>query len=215
MGESRGTITWEQFIENESKKEYYIKLQEKISSIKQPIYPPEKEIFSAFQLCSYDNTKVIILGQDPYHGPNQAHGLSFSVKKGNKIPPSLRNILKELKNDVNIDRQSSDLTEWAKQGVLLLNNVLTVTEHKPNSHKNFGWEIFTDNVINELNKNKKGLVFILWGNNAQIKAKNIDQTKHFIIQSCHPSPLSANRGDFFGSKPFSKCNNLLNNKIDW
>lgn len=183
------------------------------------IYPPKDYIFNALKLTSYENTKVVIVGQDPYHGENQAHGLSFSVQKGIKLPPSLQNIYKELESDLGIKpRLDGDLTGWAKQGVLLLNAVLTVEKDKAGSHRNWGWELLTDYIIKVLNKKDSPIVFILWGNFAKEKAKLITNPKHFIIISPHPSPFSAYSG-FFGSKPFSKTNNYLakNNltPIDW
>ena len=183
------------------------------------IYPPKDYIFNALKLTNYENTKVVIVGQDPYHGENQAHGLSFSVQKGIKLPPSLQNIYKELESDLGIKpRLDGDLTGWAKQGVLLLNAVLTVEKDKAGSHRNWGWELLTDYIIKVLNKKDSPIVFILWGNFAKKKAKLITNPKHFIIISPHPSPFSAYSG-FFGSNPFSKTNNYLakNNltPIDW
>lgn len=209
-------MNWSTIISNEFQKDYYINLQKQILESNSDVFPFPEFIFNAFKLCSFENTKVVIIGQDPYHGSNQAHGLSFSVLT-NKLPPSLKNIFKELESDLNIKRTNGNLTDWAEQGVLLLNSVLTVMKGKPNSHKNIGWETFTDVIIHELNTKKEGLVFILWGNYAQNKAKLVDNKKHFIIKSSHPSPLSANRGGFFGSKPFSKCNKYLGNenKIKW
>ena len=170
-------------------------------------------------MTDYNDVKAVILGQDPYHGYGQAHGLCFSVQKGVKCPPSLVNIYKELKSDLSIDTPNhGNLTKWAQQGVLLLNTVLTVREGQPNSHKDCGWQWFTDEVIKKLNEREKPIVFILWGGNARSKKKLIDQNKHFIIESAHPSPLSAYNG-FFGSKPFSKTNKLLASvnisPIDW
>lgn len=175
----------------------------------QTIYPNMHDIFNCFKLTDYSSVKAVILGQDPYHGYGQAHGLCFSVQKGIKPPPSLVNIYKELKSDLEIEIPThGELTSWAKQGVLLLNTVLTVREGTPNSHKDCGWQWFTDEVIKLLNKRDSPIVFILWGGNARSKKKFIDQNKHFIIESAHPSPLSAYNG-FFGSKPFSKTNALL------
>ena len=183
------------------------------------IYPPKDYIFNALKLTSYKDTKVVIVGQDPYHGEGEAHGLSFSVQKGVKIPPSLKNIYKELYSDLGIvPEDNGDLSNWAKQGVLLLNSVLTVEKDKAASHRNIGWDVLTDYIIKMLNLKEEPIVFILWGNFAKKKAKLITNPKHLIITSAHPSPLSASRG-FFGSKPFSKANNfLVNNKlkpIDW
>ncbi|MBQ8993222.1 MAG: uracil-DNA glycosylase [Turicibacter sp.] len=183
------------------------------------VYPPKNEVFRAFQLTPYSEIKVVILGQDPYHGPHQANGLSFSVEEGTKFPPSLRNIFNELVEDVKCEYPSSgDLSSWAKQGVLLLNTTLTVKESQPMSHTGMGWERFTDVVLSEINKKSTPVVFILWGKHAQSKKKLIDQSKHFVIESAHPSPLSARRG-FFGSHPFSKTNTFLISKgltpINW
>jgi uracil-DNA glycosylase len=183
------------------------------------IYPQSEDIFAALNLTPFDKVKVVILGQDPYHGPNQAHGLCFSVKPGVKTPPSLVNIFKELKADLGITPPTNGcLDAWAKQGVLLLNNVLTVEDGKAGSHHLKGWEQFTDKIIELLNEKKENLVFILWGSPAQKKASKVDANKHFIIKSVHPSPLSSYRG-FFGSKPFSQTNTYLNSKgikpIEW
>ena len=178
-----------------------------------------EDIFNALKLTSFKDTKVVIIGQDPYHGFGQAHGLCFSVKKGVVPPPSLKNIYKELKNDIGFEIPNhGELTSWAKQGVLLLNNVLTVREGLPNSHKGKGWEIFTDRVIGELNKKETPVVFLLWGANAQKKAEIITNPKHYKLMTVHPSPLSASRG-FFGCRHFSKTNEILQknriNPINW
>lgn len=183
------------------------------------IYPPKDYIFNALKLTSYENTKVVIVGQDPYHGKGEAHGLSFSVQKGVRVPPSLQNIYKELNDDLKIPpKDNGDLTEWAKQGVLLLNAVLTVEKDKAASHRNLGWEPMTDYIIKLLNLKNKPVVFILWGNFAKEKAKLITNHQHYIIMSSHPSPFSAYSG-FFGSKPFSKTNEFLIKNglvpIDW
>lgn len=173
-------------------------------------YPKWKDIFNAFNHCPFDKTKVVIIGQDPYHGPNQANGLCFSVKDGISHPPSLRNILIELENDVNSAYpKSGNLMAWADQGVLLLNATLTVREHNAGSHQRQGWEQFTDHVIKLLNDKKENIVFLLWGGYAKKKKKLIDPQKHFILETGHPSPLSANRGYWFGNKQFSKTNSLL------
>lgn len=172
------------------------------------IFPPKKLIFRAIELTPFDEVKVVILGQDPYHGPGQANGLSFSVNSNVAAPPSLRNIFAELENDLGIVRRDNDLQDWAAQGVLLLNAGLTVRAHSANSHQNLGWEFFTDQIISSLSTHREHLVFVLWGSFAQKKAALIDATKHFILKSPHPSPLSAHRG-FFGSKPFSKINEYL------
>lgn len=212
---------WDELLKNEFKKEYYLKLREFL--IKEYntkiIYPAKEDIFNALKITSYEDTKVVILGQDPYHGEGQAHGFSFSVKPGTKVPPSLRNIYKELHADLGLDiPNNGHLESWAKQGVLLLNTSLTVIGRSANSHRNRGWEILTDKIIELLNKREEPVVFILWGNNAISKEKLITNERHFIIKSVHPSPLSANRG-FFGSKPFSKTNEFLKSigekPIDW
>ena len=183
------------------------------------IFPPKNYIFNALKLTPYSNTKVVIVGQDPYHGEGEAHGLSFSVQKGIKIPPSLQNIYKELYDDLGIPiADTGDLTKWGKEGVLLLNAVLTVEKDKPASHRKLGWERLTDYIIKVLNQKEEPVVFILWGNFAKEKAKLITNPQHLIITSPHPSPFSARYG-FFGSKPFSKTNNYLKShnikEIDW
>lgn len=184
------------------------------------IYPPNHLIFNALNTTPLDRVKVVIIGQDPYHGPNQAHGLSFSVQKGVALPPSLRNIFHELHNDLGVKiPKHGDLTHWAEQGVLLLNAVLTVEAAQPTSHQKRGWEEFTDHVIDVLNEQREHIVFILWGAYAQRKGQRIDQNKHLVLKAAHPSPLSANRGGFFGCKVFSKTNNYLKQHgiepIDW
>ena len=183
------------------------------------VFPPGPEIFAAFNHTPYDKVRVVILGQDPYHGVGQAHGLCFSVRKGTPIPPSLLNIYKELQADLGIERAThGELTAWADQGVLLLNAVLTVREDQANSHQNHGWERFTDKAVEALAERREGLVFVLWGAAAMRKAARIDRDRHFVIASPHPSPLSADRG-FFGSRPFSKINGYLRERgeaeIDW
>ena len=183
------------------------------------IFPPENIVFNAFEQISENNLNVVIFGQDPYHGAGQANGLAFSVNKGVKIPPSLRNIFKELHSDLGIPiPEHGDLTDWAKQGVLLLNTILTVEEGKPGSHQNIGWERFTDAIIKKISTERDGVVFILWGNYAKNKIKLIDSNKHLILQAAHPSPLSAYQG-FFHCKHFSKTNNYLmklgKKPIDW
>ena len=187
-------------------------------SLKKDIFPPTSLTFNALNLTPFNSIKVVILGQDPYHGKGQAHGLCFSVPQGNKTPPSLRNIFTELKNDLGIERSKTDLSDWARQGVLLLNSVLTVEEQKPASHAKRGWEVFTDGIINMVAQERPHCAFILWGAYAQSKAGMINQEKHFIIESPHPSPFSADKG-FFGSKPFSKVNAFLqttgNEVINW
>ena len=211
---------WDIVLKDEFKKEYFRKLGVFVKNeykTKQ-IFPPYQNIFDALRFTDYDQVKVVILGQDPYHGLGEAHGLSFSVKEGVNMPPSLQNIFKELYNDLNIKRVNSDLTDWAKEGVLLLNSIMTVVKDTPLSHKDKGWEIFTDNVIRMLGRREEPMVFVLWGSYARSKKELIENKKHLILESVHPSPLSASRG-FFGSKPFSKINEFLekNNieKINW
>ena len=212
---------WDSILADEWQKPYYLELRKflKQEYSTQTVYPNMEDIFNALKLTSFKDTKVVIIGQDPYHGFGQAHGLCFSVKKGVVPPPSLKNIYKELKNDIGFEIPNhGELTSWAKQGVLLLNNVLTVREGLPNSHKGKGWEIFTDRVIGELNKKETPVVFLLWGANAQKKAEIITNPKHFKLLSVHPSPLSASRG-FFGCRHFSKTNEILQknriNPINW
>ncbi|OCL84839.1 uracil-DNA glycosylase [Arcobacter porcinus] len=204
--------SWEDIINLEKKKDYYKKLKIEIEErYKNFIVFPEKEnIFKAFTLTKLDNLKIVILGQDPYHGYDQAQGLAFSTPKDIKNPPSMQNILKEIENDLGRKSfcQDGDLTSWAKQGVLLLNTVLTVEQGKAGSHQKLGWEIFTDNIIKYINENCKDIVFILWGAPAIKKSSLINKDKHHILTSVHPSPLSAYRG-FFGSKHFSKTNEIL------
>ncbi|MFL0492436.1 MULTISPECIES: uracil-DNA glycosylase [Bacillus] len=212
---------WGPLLATEFEKEYYRTLanflKEEYST--HVVYPKVEDIFNALAYTSYENTKVVILGQDPYHGPNQAHGLSFSVQPGVKTPPSLLNMYKELRDEYGYDIPNNGyLVKWAEQGVLLLNTVLTVRQGEANSHKGKGWEHFTDRVIELLNAREKPVIFILWGRHAQAKKKLITNTNHHIIESVHPSPLSARRG-FFGSKPYSKINTILANmggrEIDW
>lgn len=212
---------WNKYIGNEFEKEYYLELRKNlIQEYKtKTIYPNMYNIFNSLHYTAFKDVKVVILGQDPYHGPNQAHGLSFSVNPGVKIPPSLLNIYKELQNDIGCYIPNNGyLKKWADQGVLLLNTVLTVRAGEANSHRNIGWQTFTDNIIKVLNTHEKPIVFILWGNNAIRKEELITNPTHYIIKSVHPSPLSASRG-FFGSKPFSKTNVFLKNNnetiIDW
>lgn len=212
---------WAPLLEPEFEKPYYQELRRFLVNEynEQTIYPDKYDIFSALHLTSYENTKVVILGQDPYHGKGQAHGLSFSVKPGVRIPPSLKNIYKELADDLGCKIPNHGYLEhWAKQGVLMLNTVLTVREGKANSHRGKGWETFTDQVIKQVNQREKPVVFILWGRPAQMKKSLITNSHHYIIESPHPSPLSASRG-FFGSKPFSKTNQFLreigSEEIDW
>ena len=212
---------WQELLESEMEKEYYQNLRQFL--IKEystrTIYPDMYDIFNALHLTAYKDVKAVILGQDPYHGPNQAYGLAFSVKEGIRIPPSLVNIYKELHDDLGCYIPNNGcLTKWAKEGVLLLNASLTVRAGEANSHSRIGWEIFTDHIIKLLNEREDPIVFILWGNNARRKKEMITNPKHYIIESVHPSPLSASRG-FFGSKPFSKTNRFLERigkePIDW
>ncbi len=213
--------TWKKFVFGEMRKEYFRNLDKFLSAEDKvhKIYPEKKNIFNCFKYCSFENTKVVIIGQDPYINPGQAQGLSFSVPKSFRLPPSLLNIFKELNNDLGIPiSKNGDLTPWAKQGVLLLNSVLTVREGISNSHRDKGWENFTDNTIQKLNDEKENLVFILWGSFAKSKRRLITNPNHFIIESVHPSPLSAHSG-FFRSSPFSTVNGFLKSKgltaIDW
>ncbi|WP_295621213.1 uracil-DNA glycosylase [Chamaesiphon sp. GL140_3_metabinner_50] len=203
--------SWQQVLSAEFEQPYFQKLQNFISTERQTqtIFPSDADVFSAFELTPYENVKVLILGQDPYHDDNQAHGLCFSVKPGIKTPPSLVNIYKELHTDIgfNIPKHGY-LVNWAEQGILMLNAVLTVRSHTPNSHKDKGWETFTDAVISQVSEKTDSVIFVLWGAYAQKKLKLIDTTKHLVIQSAHPSPLSARNG-FFGSKPFSAINTAL------
>ena len=213
--------TWDNLLKEEVNKEYFKTLINYINEEykEKTIYPKKTEVFNAFKYTDYDNVKVVILGQDPYHGPNQAEGLSFSVSNEVIKPPSLKNIFKELESDLGIPfPEYNSLKPWAKEGVLLLNAVLTVEEHKPASHANKGWETFTDEIIKILNKKEEPVVFILWGNYAREKKAYITNPIHYIIESPHPSPFSARNG-FFGSKPFSKTNKFLKSKglkeINW
>lgn len=202
---------WDEILKDEWEKPYYKALQEflKVEYETQKIYPHIDDIFNALKMTSFEETRVVIIGQDPYHGEGQAHGLCFSVKEGVTPPPSLKNIFKEQLNDVGRPiTQNGDLTSWAKQGVLLLNTVLTVREANPNSHKGKGWENFTDRIIFELNKKETPVVFLLWGANAQKKAEAITNPNHYKLMTVHPSPLSASRG-FMGCRHFSKTNEIL------
>lgn len=202
---------WDEILADEWEKPYYKNLRQflKTEYSSKQIYPNMNDIFNALKYTSFEDTKVVIIGQDPYHGYGQAHGLCFSVKQGVTPPPSLKNIFKELKEDVGKPIPANgELTEWAKQGILLLNNVLTVIEGQPASHKGKGWEIFTDRIIAEINKKETPVVFLLWGAHAQKKAEIITNPIHFKLSSVHPSPLSASRG-FFGCKHFSKTNEIL------
>lgn len=212
---------WDDVLQEETQRPYFQQLRYTLArEYKQhTVYPPKELLFSALKLTPYNRTRVVILGQDPYHGPGQAHGLSFSVMPGVRIPPSLQNIYKELESDVGVPAPDHGyLLHWAEQGVLMLNAVLTVREGVPNSHKGIGWEEFTDAIMKKLNEREVPLVFILWGSYAQKKGAFIDRKRHMVIQSPHPSPLSAHRG-FLGSRPFSVTNAFLRDRgqtpIDW
>lgn len=212
---------WDEILKNEYEKEYFKNIVNFVRKEykEKTIFPEAKNVFNALKSTSYKDVKVVILGQDPYHGIGEAHGLCFSVQKGTKMPPSLKNIFKELKDDLNIDIPNHGcLEEWTKEGVLLLNTVLTVIKDNPASHKDKGWEIFTDEIIKKLNEKKEPIVFLLWGNFAKAKKDLITNKNHLIIESAHPSPFSANYG-FFGSKPFSKTNKFLKDngikEINW
>lgn len=216
--------SWAEILKSEFDKDYFVKLTDFVRSeyAAYRCYPPAKEIFNAFNLCPFDRVRVVILGQDPYHGPGQAEGLCFSVKDGTELPPSLVNILKEVKGDTGAVPQLSEtallrgkrmyngsLRRWAEQGVLLLNATLTVREHQAGSHQRHGWETFTDAVIKAVSDRKEHVVFILWGGYARSKKPLIDTGKHLVLESVHPSPLSANRGGWFGNHHFSLCNGYL------
>lgn len=204
--------SWWDILEGEFQKPYYLELRKLLVNEYEnfEVFPPKEEIFTAFSLTAYDKIKIVILGQDPYHNPSQAQGLAFSVKDGVKIPPSLVNIYKELHDDLGIEpAKTGNLKAWARQGIFLLNTTLTVRKNQPMSHEKIGWEIFTDRVIELIDKKEEALVFILWGGHARSKKRLIKNKKHLIIEGPHPSPLSAYRG-FFGSRPFSKANEYLN-----
>lgn len=211
---------WDIILDDEMKKDYFRKLGTFVKQEYQHkvIFPAYGDIFNALRYTDYDQVKVVILGQDPYHGDGEAHGLSFSVQEGVRRPPSLQNIFKELEADLGIKRDHTNLVGWAEQGVLLLNSIMTVERNKPLSHKDKGWEIFTDYVIQSLNKRNEPVIFVLWGSYARSKKVYITNPQHYIIECVHPSPLSASRG-FFGSKPFSKINHFLESHqmqpIDW
>ena len=213
-------MTWTEILAPIKNTEYFTTLWEKVKEEYQTTkcFPPKDQIFRAIELTPFDEVKVVIIGQDPYHNDNQANGLCFSVLDKVKAPPSLKNIFKELEDDLGIKKTSNELEMWAKQGVLLLNATLTVRAHEANSHKDLGWEQFTDFIIKEISDKKENVVFVLWGAFAQKKAGLIDASKHFIIQSAHPSPFSVHKG-FFGSRPFSKINQFLEEKgkepINW
>jgi uracil-DNA glycosylase len=213
--------SWERILKDELEKEYFKVLTKTVRKkyLSGAVFPPRELMFNALELCSFKNVRVVILGQDPYHGPGQAHGLSFSVPDGVKLPPSLKNIYKEIANDVGKEIPSTgNLERWAKQGVLMLNATLTVEEGKPGSHQGLGWETFTDAIIKKLSADKEHVVFLLWGNYARAKKRLIDSSKHLILEAPHPSPLSAYTG-FFGSRHFSQTNTHLKThslpEIDW
>lgn len=213
-------MTWDEILKPIKESDYFKKLWQNVNHeyASSKCFPPKDQIFRALELTPFDEVKVVIIGQDPYHNDNQANGLCFSVTEGVKAPPSLKNIFTELKNDLNIDRSNTELDDWAKQGVLLLNATLTVKAHEPNSHKDLGWEKFTNFIIEKISEEKEDVVFVLWGAFAQKKAGLINPAKHFILKSAHPSPFSVHRG-FYGSKVFSKINDCLTSKqksaIDW
>jgi uracil-DNA glycosylase len=214
--------TWAKILKSEFEKDYFKELKSRLDDLylKKTCYPTKENIFSSFRNCTFNSLKVVILGQDPYHGINQANGLAFSVNKGQNLPPSLNNIFKEISIDMNTTvRNNGDLIDWSKQGVLLLNSVLTVEDGKPGSHSKIGWEKFTDEVIRTISKEKSNIVFMLWGSFAKKKEKLIFNNNHLILKSGHPSPLSANRGFWFGNKHFSRCNRFLkennSNEIKW
>lgn len=204
-------LSWKSKLVQEFEKDYFIKLAEFVKQEYKTttIYPPGSLIFNAFNLCPFEKVKAVIIGQDPYHGPGQAHGLCFSVREGVEFPPSLKNIFKEIEMDLGIARPvSGNLERWASQGVLLLNATMTVRAHQAGSHQKKGWEQFTDSVISIINSEKENIVFFLWGAYAQKKGESIDRSRHLVLESVHPSPLSASRG-FFGNKHFSRCNDYL------
>ena len=215
--------TWQEALGPQKEAEYFTRLLARVESEREAgkvIYPPQQDVFNALRYTPLESVKVVILGQDPYHGPNQAHGLCFSVLPGVKTPPSLVNIYKELAADINgfVIPKHGTLTSWAEQGVLLLNTVLTVEQGKAHSHAKWGWETFTDAVIDAVNRHQQGVVFLLWGSHAQKKGKHIDTSKHHVLSAPHPSPLSAHRG-FLGCKHFSQTNQLLSSQnkspINW
>lgn len=221
MMEERFGNDWDEILEEEFRKPYYYLLRDflKEEYTNHAVYPPAEDMWTAFKLTPFKDVKVVILGQDPYHGHGQAHGLSFSVKPTVKIPPSLRNMFKELQSDIGCAiPETGTLTGWAEQGVLMLNTILTVREGEAHSHRKSGWHLFTDEVIRKLSNREEPVVFILWGRPAQEKKKLIDETRNAIIESVHPSPLSVRRG-FFGSRPYSKANQILKQwdekPVDW
>jgi len=214
--------SWKEHLSSEFEKDYFKNLVSfvKIAYLNQNCFPPKKQLFAAFDSCPFENLQVVIIGQDPYHGFGQANGLCFSVNDGVRFPPSLINIFKEIEQDLDIPLPiSGNLERWAKQGVLLLNATLTVQESMPGSHQNQGWEQFTDAVIDRISSKKEHVVFLLWGGFAKSKGKNIDRSRHLVLESGHPSPMSANKGHWFGNKHFSKTNAYLKEKglkeIEW
>lgn len=214
--------SWKNQLKSEFKKPYYKDLMEFVDKAyeEKVCFPPKAKIFEAFNLCAFEDVKVVILGQDPYHGPGEAHGLCFSVNKGVKIPPSLRNIFKEIQTDLNQEIPNhGNLEHWARQGVLMLNATLTVEQKKAGSHQRKGWEQFTDAVIHLISSNKQDVVFLLWGNYAKKKGKLIDEEKHQVLEKGHPSPMSTNKGHWFGNRHFSQTNAFLTSKgkkaINW
>ena len=213
-------MTWTEVLEPIKNTEYFTELWQKVKNEyrKSQCFPPKNQIFRALELTPFEEVKVVIIGQDPYHNHHQANGLCFSVSNQVSAPPSLKNIFKELESDLGIVRKSNELDDWAKQGVLMLNATLTVRAHEPNSHKDLGWEVFTDYIIRQISERKENIVFVLWGAFAQKKIHLIDIKKHCVLQSAHPSPFSVHRG-FFGSRPFSKINQYLSDKgkdlIEW
>jgi uracil-DNA glycosylase len=209
--------SWRHVLEPEFSKPYIAKLEAFLEAEREThqVFPPEEQVFSALELTPFDQVRVLIVGQDPYHNDDQAHGLAFSVQRGVKVPPSLVNMFKELETDLGVPRaKHGHLEAWARQGVLLLNTVLTVRAHEAASHKGKGWENLTDAIIKAVNAKPEPVVFVLWGAHAQKKLELIDTSKHTVLQSAHPSPLSARNG-FFGSKPFSRINAVLETPIDW
>jgi uracil-DNA glycosylase len=213
--------SWKSRLQVEFEKDYFVTLTEFVRQEYKnyAVFPPASLIFNAFDLCPFGNIKAVIIGQDPYHGPGQAHGLCFSVRDGIEFPPSLINIFKEIESDLGLIKpHSGNLERWAKQGVLLLNATLTVRAHQAGSHQRKGWEQFTDSVISHINSEKQNIVFFLWGAYAQKKGETIDRTRHLVLESVHPSPLSASRG-FFGNRHFSRCNEYLSDHgiqpVDW
>lgn len=214
-------MSWQDTLNEEIVSDYFVDLQDRIRTLRNKgikVHPPKQYVFSALELTPLNQVRVVILGQDPYHGDNQAHGLSFSVQRGNSIPPSLRIIFKELRDDLGCEIPvHGDLTSWAQSGVLLLNSILTVEHKRPGSHKKMGWEKFTDTVIQKVSDNRQRIVFFLWGKYARSKKHLIDEDKHLILEAPHPAAevYQGGRAGFYGSKPFSKANAFLKEEIDW